>query len=78
MNRSDFERLAATLRDKPALRDEVREHAADPTAVVTWAQGRGYSISRMEAVDLVAGLDELTDDELEKAAGGDDPWAPKG
>ena len=77
MNRSDFARLAAALRHDEVLRDEAREHAEDPAALVTWALRKGYSISRPEAADLLAGLDELSDGELEQAAGGNDPWAPK-
>jgi hypothetical protein len=77
MHGSDFARLSAALRQDSALRDEAREHAEDPAAVMNWALGRGLSLSRMEALDLIAGLDELTDDELEEAAGGNDPWAPK-
>ncbi|HET9229199.1 MAG TPA: Nif11-like leader peptide family natural product precursor [Thermoanaerobaculia bacterium] len=69
MSRPDLERLIADLRKHPHLLQELREHGS-----VAWARDRGYDVTREELMELMDGDRELSDDELEQAAGGDDGW----
>ena len=77
MDATELERLTSILRRDAALRRALRSQGDDPAAVMGWAREQGYSISHAQAAELTAAFDELSDDELAEAAGGEDPWAPK-
>jgi predicted ribosomally synthesized peptide with nif11-like leader len=69
MSRSELQRLQSDLRTGPGLAAELESLAGDPDAQVRWANEHGYRFSREEAADLKPG-GELSDEELEVAAGG--------
>jgi predicted ribosomally synthesized peptide with nif11-like leader len=70
MSRPDLERLIADLRQHPDLFQELKEQKGS----VQWAHDRGYDVTLEELVELMDSDRELSDDELEQAAGGDDGW----
>jgi predicted ribosomally synthesized peptide with nif11-like leader len=68
MSRADTERLAAEIQRNPSLLEELRDQSADP---VRWAHELGYEVTADELKELLESDRELSDDELEEAAGGD-------
>lgn len=76
MSRADLNRLLGDLQKTPGMLEEIR--GADPEAAVRWAGARGYDLTSEEAEELVASDRELTEDELEEAAGGEEAWPPPG
>ena len=64
MSRRDLERLIADVQRNPDLIQRLRE----------WAHERGYEVTDKELSELKESHRELSDDELEHAAGGDDGW----
>lgn len=69
MSRNELERLLADLRSNTGLGEGFDRLQGDVEAQVRWAIDRGYSIAR-EEVDGLVGSVELSDDELDEAAGG--------
>ncbi|HEX6861725.1 MAG TPA: Nif11-like leader peptide family RiPP precursor [Thermoanaerobaculia bacterium] len=78
MSRADLNRLLGDLQKSPDLLEEWKGMAQDPEAAARWAGARGYDLTTGEVEDLVASDRELTDDELEDAAGGEEAWPPPG
>jgi len=74
MSRPDLERLIADLRRHPDLFQELKEQKGAFGPSVQWARDRGYDVTREELVELMDSDRELSDEELEQAAGGDDGW----
>ena len=68
--RGEFERLTADLRSNPDLLQDLGE-MPDLQGAVRWAHARGYKVDPEELEELLASHRELSDDELEQAAGGD-------
>jgi len=66
----EFERLTADLRKDPDLLQELGE-ITDLDRAVQWTHTRGYKVTADELRELLASHRELSDDELEEAAGGD-------
>jgi predicted ribosomally synthesized peptide with nif11-like leader len=66
----EFERLMADLRINPDLLQDLGE-IGDLDRAVRWAHERGYKVAPDELRELLASHRELSDDELEQAAGGD-------
>ncbi len=66
----EFERLTADLRKNPDLLQELGE-ITDLDRAVQWSHARGYKVNADELRELLASHRELSDDELEEAAGGD-------
>ncbi len=65
-----FERLMADLRKNPDLLQELGE-MTDLDRAVRWARQRGYEVEPEELRAMIEGQRELSEDELEQAAGGD-------
>jgi predicted ribosomally synthesized peptide with nif11-like leader len=76
MANPELERLTAALRRDPHLREEVRALSGDREALLAWTRDRGYSVPWPELAALLETADELSDEDLEHAAGGEDPWNP--
>ena len=74
MSRADFERLTADLQARPDLLNDLRSRIDDLGGSVQWARGQGYDVTQDELRELMDSDRELSDDELEQAAGGDDGW----
>ena len=71
MSMSDLERCMSDLRASAVLRDELNTLDSDPGAWAHWAQSKGYTLTRSEAAGLAEYRDgEISDDDLEKVAGG--------
>ena len=70
----ELTRLTAVLKQDGRLRSELRELAGDLEAMARWTEAKGFTLLKPDLERLAASLEELTDDELEQAAGGNDPW----
>lgn len=71
MSRADFERLTADLQARPDLLNDLRSRIDDLGRSAQWARGQGYEVTQDELRELMDSDRELSDDELEEAAGGD-------
>jgi predicted ribosomally synthesized peptide with nif11-like leader len=74
MSRGELNRLLEDARRQPLLLAELRERLADPQATRRWTADHGYELGAEEVAELQNSDRELSDDELDRAAGGD--WAP--
>ncbi len=74
MSVSDLERLLVHLQREPGLRHAAQALLATPAALARWASDLGYQLSAADLEALVGSGQELTDEELDQAAGGD--WTP--
>ena len=72
---SDLERLLEDLRKDPALMDDLRRWVQNSEMAAEWARKKGYILGNEELRALSESDRELSDDELEDAAGGDDAWS---
>jgi predicted ribosomally synthesized peptide with nif11-like leader len=70
MSTGDFERLLSDLQKDADLRGEFEALGADPDRWLLWANAKGYRFSRDEAASLGLNRDEISEDDLEKVAGG--------
>ena len=70
MSNSEFDRLMEDLRGDFGLAEEVRRLADDPDAAIRWAAAKEYQLTRQDAERLFRSCDGLSDDELDKVAGG--------
>jgi predicted ribosomally synthesized peptide with nif11-like leader len=75
MSMADLERLLEDLRKDPALMEDLRRRVHDSAMAADWARQKGYILGREDLKALSASDRELSDDELEEAAGGDDAWS---
>jgi len=74
MRSSELNRLLEDLRRDPALLQESRGLLRDPDAALRWAVDRGYRLTLGDMAELCDSDRELSDDDLEQAAGG--AWPP--
>ena len=65
-----------SLRTKPELLEELRSLLGDPDAAIGWTRERGCHLTPEDLAELRESDRELSDDELEQAAGGDTAWPP--
>ncbi|HEY0510331.1 MAG TPA: Nif11-like leader peptide family RiPP precursor [Thermoanaerobaculia bacterium] len=71
MSTGDFERFLSDLQDDAGLRDDFQALDSNPDTWVRWANAKGYSFTRDEATRLAdSHASEISDDDLEKVAGG--------
>ncbi len=70
MSMDDFDRLLGDLRDDAGLRGELEAIGDDPQALVRWGASKGYVFTLESAGKLHEGSEEISDDDLEKVAGG--------
>jgi predicted ribosomally synthesized peptide with nif11-like leader len=76
MSSSELNRLMGDVRKDPHLVDELRALLSDPDAALRWAVDKGYHLTLEDVAELCDSDRELSDDDLEEAAGGDDNWPP--
>lgn len=78
MKSAEFDRLLSNLRSNDALREEFERLAGDREQTMRLAADKGYGLSREEAEELVQSFRELSDEDLDQAAGGawNDPPPP--
>ena len=75
MGSTELSRLLEDLRKDPRLLDESRTLLHDSEAALLWALGKGYRLTLRDVGELLTCDRELSDDELDQAAGGD-TWPP--
>jgi len=81
MRSAEFERLLSDLRSNDALRGEFHRLGGDLEETMRLAAAKGYRLMRQEAEELRKSFEELSDEELDQAAGGawnDPPTPPPG
>jgi predicted ribosomally synthesized peptide with nif11-like leader len=74
MSSPELCRLLEDLRKDPILLNESRALLRNSEAALGWAAGRGYRLTLKDVMDLLDSDRELSDDDLDQAAGGDDAW----
>ncbi len=74
MSRDELHRLLEDARRQPHLLSGLRDRAADSAAALRWAAEQGYRLAPEDLSELRESEAELSDEELDQAAGGD--WAP--
>lgn len=70
MSSAEVERFLSDLQRDPELMEEFQSLAEDPKVWVRWATAKGYDITPEEAAELEDTHSEISDDDLEQAAGG--------
>ena len=70
MSAAELERFLSDLQRDPELMEEFRSLAESPETWVRWAVVKGYEVTLEEAVELEDTHSEISDDDLEQAAGG--------
>jgi predicted ribosomally synthesized peptide with nif11-like leader len=75
MRSSELNRLLEDLQKDPDLLQEARGQLHNPEAALRWAVDRGYRLTLGDLAELCDSDRELSDDDLEQAAGGDS-WPP--
>jgi hypothetical protein len=78
MRSAEFGRLLSDLRADENLRGEFHRLGGELDPTMHLATAKGYGLTREDAEELVQGFRELSDDELDEAAGGawNDPIPP--
>jgi predicted ribosomally synthesized peptide with nif11-like leader len=76
MSSPELNRLLEDLRKDPNLLNESRAALRDSDAALRWASDRGYRLTLKDVGELLDSDRELSDDDLDKAAGGDTAWPP--
>ncbi len=71
MSTSGRERLIHDLQQSSELFREFRDLSQDLNQLLQWTREKGYLLTRDDLVQLLDSDRELSDDELEQAAGGD-------
>jgi len=71
MRSAELNRLLEDLRRDPRLLEESRPRLRDSDAALQWAVDRGYRLTLRDVAELCESDRELSDDDLEQAAGGD-------
>ena len=74
MSSAELSRFLEDLRKDPCLLDESRTLRQDPEAALLWAVDRGYHLTLAEIKEILDSDRELSDEDLDQAAGGDDDW----
>ena len=70
MSTADLERLTTALQENSNLAEEFENLEDNPAAWVQLASTRGYIVTEQEVEGLCSGSEELSDEDLEEAAGG--------
>ena len=80
MKSVEFERLLSDLQSDAGLRGEFQGLGGNLEPTMRLAAAKGYRLMRQEAEELIQSFHELSDAELDQAAGGawNDPPPPPG
>lgn len=71
MSSPELSRLLEDVRKDPCLKDESRGLAGDPEAALRWTRDKGYALTLEDIQELLDSDRELSDEDLDQAAGGD-------
>lgn len=78
MSPTDYQRLIIDLQGHPGIRKEVATLSGTAQDLIGWSRAKGYELSLEEAERLLESLRELSDEELDKVAGGEEAWGSGG
>jgi predicted ribosomally synthesized peptide with nif11-like leader len=71
MSQGNFEAFLADLQQNTKFKEELEGLEPNPEVWVSWANAKGYSLTREDARRLAESRElEISDDDLEKVAGG--------
>lgn len=70
MSAAEFERFLSDLQRDPELMEEFRSLTDNAEIWVRWAGIKGYEVTLEEAAGLEETYSEISDEDLERAAGG--------
>jgi predicted ribosomally synthesized peptide with nif11-like leader len=76
MSSAELNRFLEDLRKDSHLLNESRTLLRNPDAALRWAREKGYHLTPADIQELLDSDRELSDDDLDQAAGGDDAWPP--
>jgi predicted ribosomally synthesized peptide with nif11-like leader len=76
MIKAELTRLLEDLRQNPDLLNESRTLLHKPDSALDWANEKGYRVTPADIAVLLDSDRELSDDDLDQAAGGDTAWPP--
>jgi len=71
MSSAELNRLLEDVRKDPRMKDESREALGDPEAALRWTRDKGYDLTSEDIKELLDSDRELSDEDLDQAAGGD-------
>lgn len=72
--RMDYQHLLKALQENTGLRAELQGLGHRCADLIHRALAHGFEITEKEAMALLESLHELSDDDLDKVAGGEDAW----
>lgn len=76
MNGDELKGFLQSVRTEPDQMEELRSLLASPDAAIRWAATRGYRLTPGDIAEIAGCNDELSEEELDKVAGGDTAWPP--
>jgi predicted ribosomally synthesized peptide with nif11-like leader len=71
MSSPELNRLLEDVRKDSGLKNESRKLASDPDAALRWTRDKGYDLTPEDIHELLDSDRELSDEDLDQAAGGD-------
>jgi len=74
MSSAELSRFLDDLRNDPTLLEESRALLHDSEAALRWTREKGYQLTLADIQELLDCDRELSDEDLDQAAGGDDAW----
>ena len=72
--RDELERFLGSIRNDPRRMEELRALLGTPEEAIRWASDQGFHLSPEDVHELRESDRELSDEDLDQAAGGDDGW----
>lgn len=72
--KDELQRFLESVRNDPYRMEELRALLGTPEAAIRWASGHGFHLTPEDVHELQDSDCELSDEDLDKAAGGDDGW----
>jgi predicted ribosomally synthesized peptide with nif11-like leader len=73
--RDELKRFLESVRNDPPRLEEFRALINDPDAAIRWVESQGFQLTPEDIAELLDSDRELSDDDLDQAAGGDG-WPP--
>lgn len=73
--RDELVRFLEGVRNDPRRLEELRALIDDPDAAIRWVSKQGFHLTPKDIAELLDSDRELSDDDLDQAAGGD-AWPP--
>jgi len=73
--RDELKRFLEGVRNDPRRLAELRALIDAPDAAIRWVGGQGFHLTPEDVAELLDSDRELSDDDLDQAAGGDG-WPP--